>query len=439
LIAKRLRQSQLTILLHAWHGKLLEVQPYRANSMPRRRGQSFPQMCHHKSSGRAFVVVTEADGKRRQVYLGPWGSEEAKREYDRVIARLAASPNRSPLIANRSTDDITLNELLVAYLRHAEGYYVDATGQPTPTVDRIKVTLRKAVDLFGSEPAIEFGPKALKVVVDAWVKEGISRKVINGRSQTVKRVFAWAVGEELLPSACHERLRVVEGLRIGRTSAKDRPPVKPANPDHVTKALEFMPPPVRALALLQQHCGARAGELVIIRAADIDRTAEVWTYQPETHKGTWRGKGRTIYFGKLCQAVLSEFLAKVSDPTEYLFSPAQWEHERNAKRSAERQTPRFESHMKRNAAKRTAKRKRPPSERYTTTTYRRAIERACEKAGVPNITPHKLRHLAATTIRSELGVDAARAMLGHSLASVTEIYSKEADKKLASEAAKKLG
>jgi integrase len=42
-------------------------------------------------------------------------------------------------------------------------------------------------------------------------------------------------------------------------------------------------------------------------------------------------------------------------------------------------------------------------------------------------TPHRLRHLAATRVRAELGVDVARSLLGHSLASITEIYSREVD------------
>ena len=40
----------------------------------------FPKLCRHKASNRAFVTI---DG--RDVYLGPYGSDEAQR-YDRIIA-----------------------------------------------------------------------------------------------------------------------------------------------------------------------------------------------------------------------------------------------------------------------------------------------------------------------------------------------------------------
>jgi integrase len=57
----------------------------------------------------------------------------------------------------------------------------------------------------------------------------------------------------------------------------------------------------------------------------------------------------------------------------------------------------------------------------------------------PEFTPHRLRHLAATRARAELGVDVARALCGHTLAAVTEVYSHEVDKPLARRAVERLG
>lgn len=44
------------------------------------------------------------------------------------------------------------------------------------------------------------------------------------------------------------------------------------------------------------------------------------------------------------------------------------------------------------------------------------------KAGVPQWTPHRLRHSAATVIRREFGLEAAQVLLGHARADVTQIY-----------------
>jgi integrase len=59
-------------------------------------------------------------------------------------------------------------------------------------------------------------------------------------------------------------------------------------------------------------------------------------------------------------------------------------------------------------------------------------------AGVPAWSPNQLRHAAATRIRRELGLEAARAVLGHSSAQVTEIYA-ELDQSKAADAMKRLG
>ena len=79
-----------------------------------------------------------------------------------------------------------------------------------------------------------------------------------------------------------------------------------------------------------------------------------------------------------------------------------------------------------------------PGDAYTVDSYRRAIRRACEAAEVPVWTPHRLRHNAATTIRREYGLEAARVMLGHSSPIVTEIYA-ERDRAAAREVAERLG
>lgn len=111
----------------------------------------------------------------------------------------------------------------------------------------------------------------------------------------------------------------------------------------------------------------------------------------------------------------------------------------NAAKAAARTTPRWPSHLRRNERKRVGgRRRRPPRDHYTTGTYRQAVERACEKAGVPAWTPHQLRHAAATELRKEFGVELARVILGHSSAFTTEIYA-EADRAKAVAAVEKVG
>ncbi|MEN1680590.1 MAG: hypothetical protein AAGJ46_13455 [Planctomycetota bacterium] len=53
------------------------------------------------------------------------------------------------------------------------------------------------------------------------VELGWSRKYVNGQIGRVKRLFRWAASEELIPASVATALDTVEGLRMGRTEAKD--------------------------------------------------------------------------------------------------------------------------------------------------------------------------------------------------------------------------
>lgn len=391
----------------------------------------------HRQSGQAIATVN-VNGIRRDVLLGAHGSPESQQEYERLLARLRSSGPTQALCHDNASDP-TVAELVAAYARHTEALPREPGYKPGGTSPRY--ALRKLRELFGPLPAFQFGPKALGVVRAAWVAEGACRKTINARTGAIRRLFKWAISEELMGPETYQRLQAVEGLRAGQTTAVDRPPVRPAMMADVEKAIPFMPEMVRTLVLVQLHSAARAGELVMLRVGDIDRSnPEVWTYSPAAHKTTWKGKSRTIYFGSRCQEVLAPLILKAGSPHAYVFSPARSEAERNVMRSANRLTKLWPSHAERNERKRVGtNRKRAPREHYTTGTYRRAIERACDAAGAARFTPHRLRHLAATRVRAELGVDTARALCGHTLASVTEIYSREVDRALALQAVKRLG
>ena len=41
---------------------------------------------------------------------------------------------------------------------------------------------------------------------------------------------------------------------------------------------------------------------------------------------------------------------------------------------------------------------------------------------IPHWHPHQLRHNAATRLRKEYGIEAARVVLGHRSAAITEVY-----------------
>ncbi len=73
--------------------------------------------------------------------------------------------------------------------------------------------------------------------------------------------------------------------------------------------------------------------------------------------------------------------------------------------------------------------KRTLGKNYTVESYRRAIQRACDLAEVPRWHPHQLRHNAATFLRKEFGLDAARIILGHRSPAITDLYAELDHKK----------
>ena len=62
----------------------------------------------------------------RDVYLGSYGSPGSRQAYDRVVAEWLANSRRDPALGQRA---LSVNELIVAYRKHAEGYYLDRGGQ----------------------------------------------------------------------------------------------------------------------------------------------------------------------------------------------------------------------------------------------------------------------------------------------------------------------
>ena len=119
----------------------------------------------------------------------------------------------------------------------------------------------------------------------------------------------------------------------------------------------------------------------------------------------------------------------------YLFRPFDSEAARNTERRGNRKTPMTPSQRKRRPKRRP---RRTARDHYDAASYRRCISRACEKAGVPRWHPHQLRHNAATRLRKEFGIEAARVVLGHRSAAITEIYA-EVDRTKAAEIMAQIG
>ena len=182
----------------------------------------------------------------------------------------------------------------------------------------------------------------------------------------------------------------------------------------------------------QRVTGCRPGEVCILRPCDIDRSGDVWVYRPANHKTEHHGHDRTIHIGPKAQAILTPYLLREADA--YAFSPIDVQRKRHAEQRARRKSKVQPSQVDRSKAKP----KHKAGGRYTTGSYRRAIHRACDRAGIDRWGPNRLRHSAGTEIRKQFGLEAAQVALGHASADITQIYA-ERDAELAREVARKIG
>ena len=202
----------------------------------------------------------------------------------------------------------------------------------------------------------------------------------------------------------------------------------------IQATLPHLPEIVADMILLQRLTGARPGEVCILRPCDIDRSGDVWAYRPESHKTEHHGRERVIHIGPKGQQILRPYLLRGSDA--YCFSPAESEKTRLTELHANRKTPLSCGNLPGTNRKRSPQRK--AGTRYTTGSYRRAIHRACESAGVEKWSPNQLRHSAGTEIRKTFGLEAAQVTLGHAKADVTQIYA-ERDAELARDVMREIG
>ncbi|MEX2141616.1 MAG: site-specific integrase [Pirellulales bacterium] len=369
-----------------------------------------PKYRKHRASGQAVVTIAGRDH-----YLGPYGTKASHIEYDRLVGEwLAAGRPTSQPAAN----EITVVELIARYVRFARAYYV-RDGRPTGEAQNIKQALRLLKERYGRTPATEFGPLALKALRDAMISEcDWSRPMVNSNVGRLRRMFKWAASEQLLSESAWRELGTVEGLRRGKTQARETKRVQPVADEAVDATLPKLSPVVADMVRLQRLTGMRPGELCILRPADIDRSADVWSFTPQRHKTEHHDRQRVVFIGPRAQDVLRPYLLR--QESAYCFSPAESERKRRELAHARRVVPL--SCGNKPGSNRNPKRSRSPRDRYTTDTYRRAVEYACHKAGIDKWHPNQLRHTAATEIRRRFGLEAAQVTLGHSKADVTQVY-----------------
>jgi hypothetical protein len=157
---------------------------------PRFRTKS-PSYRHRKGYTQALVTLTDAvTRKRRDYWLGEYGTPESREACHRVIAAWEANGRRWPEPVTYEGATVpgagpTITEVVLQYWRWAEGYYRPKHMQA------LVGALRLLKQYFGRTPATQFGPNNLRLIRDEMIRGDLSadsprmpwsRKYITNRS-----------------------------------------------------------------------------------------------------------------------------------------------------------------------------------------------------------------------------------------------------------------
>ena len=382
-----------------------------------------------KQTGSVFVnhglwyysVQLPGEKRRKQVPLRAPGAKHTLRaDRPRKMAEEAAArywEEHTRQAARHEPSGATVADLCAAWDAHCREYYRGEASAENASLD-----VRAFRELFGQAAVAELTHADMLAFRDALIRSGVSRRTVNGRIWRVKYMLGWALDEALITATVKAELTQVKGVKRGRSAAPERPPVRPVDDATIDATVAKMMPNTADMVRVHRLTGMRPCELCALRWSLIDTSRTPWVYRVPAYanKNDWRGElgqPRVVCIGPKARAILERHRGGGDVP----FSPAQAMAEYLDARRAARATPIY------------GKRKDAPhvprvlGERWDSHAYGHTIRAACRKAGVAPWGANRLRHAFGTEVRRAFGLDAARAVLGHSTGGrVTDVYTFDA-------------
>ena len=353
-----------------------------------------------------WKVRLPGEAKRGSYPLAPPGEKLALRE-DRGRGLAESIAWRMWERASRKAQDapdgagMTVELACQAFTAWAAGYYRRPDGCVTGQAYNNELALRQVRQRLGGRRMDEVGYADIRMLRTELEASGIMRATINQRVVIWQQLWKWALENGHCKATTKAEVCAIEPLKKYRSQAKEGKQQTPVRHRDVKLTLPFLPANVAAMVAIQELCGARPGEIIDMRACDVERRHGMWVYRPARHKNSHRDLSRCIVLGPRAQAILAPWLDR---PAE-----AQVFHPRES----------GDGHG--------------VMEAFTNYSYHRAIVRAigdARRAGVtiPHWTPNQLRHACGTRVRRKFGAACAAAVLGHSnrsAGSITDRYTRE--------------
>ena len=373
------------------------------------------------SSGQGRVCLS---GKVH--YCGRYGTAAASKRYAELLAQWERN-GRRPLEPAVDVEQLRpLRDVFAAWEAYldASGRYAKG-GKPTSQRAIVALAVREFVERFGSVPAVRYSERLLlQHRDDLEQRERLTRSGINRKVGILVAGLRWAYGRGLVERDAWLGTSAIEPLTRAEAGHKDRKKVKRAVTMAEVEAVARCLPRVPAAMLrLQAILGCRPGEVCAMRWADIDQTPIVvdeggvvcWTYHVADAKASHHGKATSYAVPPTAQAILDQF--PPTSPGGFIFSPAATMHAIHDERRRARRTPPTKQMQQRDEGDR-----REFSERYSSVSYRQAIERGIAKAKVAPFSPHEVRHGAITRAAARFGAFSASVFANHSNVATTEGY-----------------
>ena len=367
-----------------------------------------------------YSVQLPGEKRRKQVPLRAPGAKHTLRaDRPRKMAEDAAArywEEHTRQVARHEPTGATVDELCAAWDAHCKECYKGSSTAVNAVLD-----VRLFRELFGGSAVAELTHGDMLRFRDALVRSGVSRTTVNARLWRVKYMLGWALDEALIPASVKAELTQVKGVKRGRTAAPERPPVRPVDDATVTATVAKMMPNTADMVRVHRLTGMRPCELCALRWSLIDTSRTPWVYRvpSESNKNDWRGElgqPRVVCIGPKARAILEQHKGG-----DFPFSPVRAMAEYLEARRAARVTPFY------GRQKDAPHVPRVLGERWTSDAYTKTIRAACTKAGITPWGANRLRHAFGTDVRRAFGLEAARAVLGHTGGvCITDVYTFDA-------------
>jgi hypothetical protein len=178
-----------------------------------------PKYRLHAASGQARVIL-----EGHAYSLGKHDTPESQALYGALIQGWRTKTGRfaPPNADGKTTAAVptatSVNEVILAYVKHAEQYYASNPKE----VEKVKLSARPLRRLYGRSPAATFDSLALEAVQEAMIDDNLARSTVNERVRVLKRMFKWSVRKKMVPATVQHIMRHLDSDRTDPSGSTSR-------------------------------------------------------------------------------------------------------------------------------------------------------------------------------------------------------------------------